>query len=244
MLKGSHFEQPMDKLERLAYWKSVAGDKSLRPWIDEEDLSGYFQLFRPDGRGVERVFEGVARGDEVLARLLLFYYHTKDAPEDGYFVIRKPMATTEVELFEIMTQYLEKVRQIANAFEEKGLVTLLGSIQIETQRGQAPPHPAIPEPNLFYIHEIEGDWFRTLYPIPSDVLLLKEAFYFMTGHYELARYVMWPIYREATPIEDPFAPAFELWLRGAAYRFTNDKLLTVYAPLLTYRISKQTRKSA
>lgn len=229
----------MDKLERLAYWKKIApGSKSTRPWTnEEEDLMDYFQRFRPDGRGVEKVFEGVNRGEEVLARLLPFYHYTKQgASEDLVFVVRKPQPASEEELREIMTQYLEKVRQIATDVHYLKLLNLLDSIQIQTKRGPlgrdiATPDIAIPEPHFAMIHDTTGDWFINLEPISSDVTLLEEAFYSMCGDYELAQYIMWPIYREATPIEDPFAPIFELWIRGAKFQFTGQ-VLTVYAPQL------------
>jgi hypothetical protein len=227
----------MNKLERLAYWKDVAGDTSPVPWVNQEDdLYGFFQRFRPDGRGVARVFQGVKMGDAVLARLLPFSQHTKEGAErDAYFVVRKPQVTNRQELLELMTQYLEKVRQMAVAADVRGLrelVTLLGSIQIEIKQGEAPPHPVSPEPSFALIYDTLIDWFGSLEPVPSDVLLLEEAFYSMACEYPLAWYIMWPLYRESTAIQDPFAPYFQLWIRRAEFRFTNRELLTVYSPSL------------
>lgn len=228
----------MDKLARFAFWKSLCNVNVAKPWTTEEDLFAYFKLFRPDGEGVERVFEGINRGDEVLARLMPFYEWTRDSVEHAYFIVQSPLTTTHSELLAIMSLYFEKIRQIAVEFEEKKLAALVESIQIEARQEKAPPHPAVPEPNLFYVHEMVGDWFRSLKPSPSDVILLEEAFYSLAGSYELARYLMWPIYRDATPIDDPFAPAFQLWIRGADFRFASSKQVIVYAPgLRTYESS-------
>src|SRR5262245_30627010 len=128
----------MNKLERLAYWKTVAGDKSPSPWVSEEDdLFAYFQRFRPDGRGVERVFDEVYRGDEVLARLLPFYLHTKESAEHPYFVVRKPQTTTRQELLGFMKQYLDNVGQMAVAVDGWELVNVLASVDIEIKQGDA-----------------------------------------------------------------------------------------------------------
>jgi hypothetical protein len=101
----------MNTRERLAYWKSVSGDTSSHKWVNvEDDLYGFFQRFRPLGKGVEKVFEGIERGPEILERLLPFYEHTKEGAErDAYFVVRKPVSTPKQELQAVVNQYLEKV---------------------------------------------------------------------------------------------------------------------------------------
>src|SRR5262245_25326927 len=53
------------------------------------------------------------------------------------------------------------------------------------------------------VYDIGCDWFLSLEPIPSDALLLEEAFYSMACDYYIAHYLMWPLYRHATDIEEP-----------------------------------------
>jgi hypothetical protein len=222
----------MTKLQRLAYWKEIAHDPSPVPWINEEDdLFAYFQRFRPHGLGVEKVFEGVERGDEILKRLLPFYKHTKEgAKRDMYFMVRKPQVTTSQELIEILTRYFNVVTQMAIASDDWQVVTLLGSLEIHTKKAEPPPHPDDPEPHFAMIYDTVSDWILALKPAASDAYLLKEAFYSMACDYQLADYILWPIYRESTPILEPFAPCFELWIREAEFRFTNSKSVTIYSP--------------
>jgi hypothetical protein len=222
----------MTKLERLAYWKEVADDPSPVPWINEEDdLFAYFQRFRPHGLGVEKVFEGVERGDEILKRLLPCYEHTKESAESHmYFIVLKPQVTTSDELIEILRTYFNSVTQMAIASDAWDVVNLLGSVEIDTEKAEPPPHSNQPEPGFSMIYDTVCDWIIDLKPVASDAILLKEAFYSMACDYELAGYIMWPIYRETTPILDPLAPCFELWIRGAEFRFTSDKSVTVYSP--------------
>src|SRR2546422_741840 len=97
----------MNKLERLAYWKSVAVDAvraadrdgaaqlEAMVWKNEDDLFAFFDCFRPDGRGVEMVFAGVVGGDEILQRLRRGYECTKERFERYlYFVVCRPARAT------------------------------------------------------------------------------------------------------------------------------------------------------
>jgi hypothetical protein len=146
-------------------------------------------------------------------------------------VVRKPQVATREELLELIRQYFDKIGQIAVAFDAAELVNILKSVEIEVKRGQAPWPPPIGSPESMIYGAVTG-WFHTLEPVPSEVRLLEEAFYSMACDYQLCWYIMWPLYRESTAIKDPFAPYFQLWIRGAGFRFTSKDLLTVYAPSL------------
>src|SRR2546422_7951700 len=116
----------MNKLERLAYWKSVAVDAvraadrdgaaqlEAMVWKNEDDLFAFFDCFRPDGRGVERVFAGVVGGDEILQRLRRVYECTKESFERYmYFIVCRPARATPQGVVALTSQHYDKVRQIA-----------------------------------------------------------------------------------------------------------------------------------
>jgi hypothetical protein len=182
---------------------------------------------------LDEVFQGVNRGEEVLRRLLPFYELSKDAAEHAYFVVRNPIKTTERELLQITKEYFERTRKVAVVWEAADLVTLLDSTTVVVRKENPPPPSPIPEPNAALIHWTLGDWFIDLEQVPSDLSLLYEAFYSMACDYMLARYLMWPIYREATEIDDPFEPYYQLWSRGVDYRFSDDRFFTLYVPSLS-----------
>src|SRR5688572_15579290 len=103
--------------ERYASWKRIAidvlrargrddaADLERVVWTEEEDLFGFFDCFRPDGGGLERVFAGVVGGDQILPRLLRVYESTKGS-EGAYFVVRRPAPVTDERLIELTTQHL------------------------------------------------------------------------------------------------------------------------------------------
>jgi hypothetical protein len=234
----------VNQSERLAYWKSVAVEAlrarggiddaaalEARTWKDEYELFGFFDCFRPDGAGAERVFAGVVGGDAILERLLRIFAATKDGPQRFmYFIVQEPRPATPEELVELTRQHLYKVAQIADDAGDEELFGLLCSRpQIEIKRQPAPvrTQPDLEAPET-HIYGICGDWFSELVPTPSDALLLHEAFYSMACFYDLARYLLWPLYVGSTKIVEPFEPYFELWLRGARPIFERPGMVNVY----------------
>ncbi len=250
----------MDKLERFASWKRVAidvvrsagrnGGAELEAmvWKSEDDLFGFFDCFRPDGTGVERVFTGVVGGDEIVQRLLKVYEYTKESfKRFTYFIVCRPAFAAPERLENLTTQHLEKVRQIARSIQPESteskqlhtsiiagaaeLASLMETLpQIEIKREAAPtrtlPDYDAPETLLY---DVVGDWFSVLIsPIQSDALLMGEAFYSIACDYYIARYLMWPLYRRSTAVWEPFAPYFQLWTHGARPIFEKPGLVTLY----------------
>lgn len=237
----------MDKLERLAYWKSIAVN-AIRPagplaqwgregvaefeelvFENEDELYGYFECFRPDGEGLEKVFSGIVGGDEIVLRLRKVYECTNDST-GAYFIVRRPIPATPERLLDLTKQHLEKVRQIAISFGDPrlaGELETLREIKIKREVISQQTRCDFNAPEVS-VYEVTGDWFRGLDPIPSDALLMEEAFYSIACDYKIAHYLMWPLYRNATEIEDPFAPYFELWTHGALPFFGEPGLVTVY----------------
>jgi hypothetical protein len=233
----------MDKLERLAYWKSVAVD-ALRAagregvaefekivFKDEDSLFGYFDCFRPDGKGVKRVFAGVVGGDEIVERLLRVYECTKESSNAwGYFIVRRPVPATPERLIDLTRQHLDKVRQIAGSFGHTRLTSELEPlpeirIKWEAISQQTESDVYAPEASIY---DVTGDWFRGLEPMESDALMMGEAFYSIACDYMIAHHLMWPLYRQSTEIEEPFAPYFDLWRVGALPFFERPGLVNVY----------------
>jgi len=232
----------MDKLERLAYWKSVAVDAVRAAGRDgvaefeeivfknEDDLFAFFDCFRPDGACLERVFAGVVGGDEILQRLRRIYELKETATAFGYFVVRRPAPATPERLVELTTRRLDKVRQIAIDFGESELASLLEELpEIKIKREAIPQQTRsdVYAPGAI-VYDVTGDWFSGLGPIQSDALLLHEALYSIACDYKIAYYLLWPLYQRSTEIEDPFAPYFELWTHGALPFFGKPGLVTVY----------------
>jgi hypothetical protein len=231
----------MHKLERLAYWKAVAVDE-LRAagatdvaefenitFETEDQLYGYFQCFRPDGKGVDRVFAGIVGGGEIVQRLRQVYECTSDS-SGPYFIVRRPAPADPEKLMDLTTQHYLKVREFASAIghaEHVRELEVLPKIEIRRERipDRARSDVFAPEASVY---DVTGDWFAGLERIQSEALLLHEAFYSIACDYKIAHHLMWPLYRYSTEIEEPFAPYFELWTHGALPFFEKPGLVNVY----------------
>jgi hypothetical protein len=229
----------------FAHWQSLSGDDDPdTPWEEEEDLTMFFQGFRPDGAGLEAVFEGVAHADELLPRLREVYEVTAEGGEDdAYFIVRKPRPLAASRAAELCREHLEKTAQMAGelaaarkheaADELRELLASLPVVEVKAGEEPGPPDNESPEG---LIYEVSGDfvhhlrWDKT--PLESHAHLLDEALYSLASDYNLARHILWPLYRHLTSITEPFAAYFELWKHGADYRFDSNDHVTVYVPNL------------
>ena len=59
---------------------------------------------------------------------------------------------------------------------------------------------------------------------------MGEGLYTIACDYNLQRHILWPLYKDATPIEEPFRPYFDLWRHGAGFRFIDEQAVRVYVP--------------
>jgi hypothetical protein len=231
----------MHLLERLAYWKGFAVEE-LRAagatdvakfekiaFETEDQLYGYFQCFRPYGKGVDRVFAGIVGGDEIVQRLRQVYECTSDS-SGPYFIVRRPAPADPERLVNLTTQHYLKIREMAGAIGHAELARELDALpRIEIKREGIPDRTRsdvfAPEASVY---DAAGDWHSGLKPVRSDALLLHEAFYSIACDYKIAYHLMWPLYRHGTGIEEPFAAYFELWKLGALPFFEKPGLVIVY----------------
>ena len=101
--------------EMLSRWRTLVGGDPKDRW-DEAHMAGFFQCFRPTGKGVEAAFDGVELGAEILARLLEVYRVTENSwhPNDvfQYFIIRDPPPVSAAATRRMAQAYVDKLLQM------------------------------------------------------------------------------------------------------------------------------------
>jgi len=225
----------MEKAETLARWKALVGDTSERPWEDE-DLDFFLHRFRPLGRGLEQVFEGVKLGGEVLPRLVELYEATAEGygeseKDEPVFVVHRPKLLTERRVLELARQHAQRMGQIGQRVKQEAVARLAVRIpEIEVHRGESAP-------DADELPEFEGqvlaacaDFLGALEPMESEALLLRDSLYYLGSDYLLGYHILWPLYLHETDLIEPFQPHFELWMHGAQSRFESAEKLGVYVP--------------
>ena len=191
--------------------------------ISDDQVFGLFQQFRPLGKGVERVFYGVPKGPQYVARLLSVYAATSHADWacDTYFVVREPITTTPDELRGHGRALVEGLRQLARVIGQPELLTYLQS----AQSVEMVPRTQLKcnnDENLL-VGETIGDWVILRSDCADYVPQLREAFYSVACDFFLMYFLQWP-YFEKWCGQDVFLPYFELWCRGAACAFEGPTL--------------------
>lgn len=220
--------------EMLDRWKRLAGDTSRHPWT-EDDLGMYFQRFRPDGAGVAAAFEGVEGGDEILPRLMEVYRATAEGWQhgdsyDGYFIVRDPAPLSIDRATTLLRLHLENLKAMSESVGCHELTDLLGSpLVLEAVEGETPWPPGDDDPETL-IYDVTCQFMESLTPRETAALLMGEAFWTIACDYNLEHHILWPLYGDATTIEEPFRPYFDLWKHGAGFRFAEDKRVRVFVP--------------
>ena len=185
--------------------------------------------------GVSAAFEGVQGGDEILPRLLEVYKATSEGWQredtfDGYFSVRNPAPITATRAIGLLRLHLDNLVAMSEAVGCDELTGLLRSpLRLEAVEGETPWPPGDDDPETL-IHDVTCRFMESLTPRESAALLMGEAFWTIACDSNLQNHILWPLYRHATPIEEPFQHYFDLWKHGAGFRFADERAVRVYVP--------------
>lgn len=225
----------IDDEEILALWKDIAAGNDPFRKVPE----GFFAMFRPDGERLSPFFQKVYKGDEILKRVLEVYEATSPGydPCDWYFVVRSPRPASREAIEKIAAEYLTSICEIAGIMEDAYFNSFVNRPPgIEVVEGNAPEKTtdAYSEFDLDCgVYELTGDFVRSLEPEESHALLFEEPLYQMACSYDIAHYVLWPLYESKCALKDPFKPFAALWKHNAELRFDReDNTLRVYVKKL------------
>ncbi|MBB4825913.1 hypothetical protein HNO89_003149 [Sporosarcina luteola] len=190
--------------------------------IEEAQFYGYFQMYMPDGKGVESTFTPLEERHAYLQRILQIYEMLD--PEDfsgpsvpGYFTGKAGHVPDKV-LIAYGRQFIQGLQDL---LVECSRTTeyLLGIEEVEIV-----PPGSIDEIRLQYDPEL----YETIFDLISEqkdyeepIEILDEAYYSIACDYWISYYLQWHRYGLKG---DPFAPYFELYRRGYSAVFAENKL--------------------
>ncbi len=198
----------------LERWRLARG-RAVGDEVTEADLYGFFQSFRPDGKGLEEVFAGVVGGNELLPRLLEVYQATAKGwdPNDAYFLVRVPQPLSETETLRFARLHRDSMAYVAGRV---GAVELKSSLETASRFSVVAriESTALAEGANLGVYEAAVDFMANLPAMQSDALLLGEAYYGIACDYFLKYHLLWPLYRQAPSTSEPFEAYFQLWKHG------------------------------
>lgn len=196
--------------------------------IDEALFYGYFQMYMPNGKGVETTFEPLADGDAYLQRIWRIYemldpddFRGDEVP--GYFNSKVGDEPSE-ELIDYGKQFIQRLKELINECSEKNdtidaAVYLSGIKEIRIVSDGS-------------INDIREQYDSEIYDMIFDIIsnhkdydepieVLDEAYYSIACDYWISYYLQWHRYGLKG---DPFSPYFELYKRGYSVIFAQNKL--------------------
>ena len=197
----------------------------------EAELYGFFQSFRPDARGLDNVFAGVVGGPDLLQRLLEVYRATATGwdPADAYFLVRSPQPLGEAEAIMLAQRHRDSMVRIASHLGADEVGSVLEAAKEVSVVGSREGTAAAEGANL-QIYEAVIDFMTSLTPRQSEALLLGEAYYAIACDYSLKYHLLWPLYRAASPLEEPFEAYFQLWKHGVQCDFGTHGIVALSTP--------------
>jgi hypothetical protein len=207
--------------------------------LDATAMIGFFQRFRPDGQGLDGLFDDHPHGDQLQRRLDRVFAATgndrrEGGGRDAYFIVRDPPPIS-AELTEHHGQmWLESLRQIAARLDSKSIVSWLDPLpRIRVLEGSPPKQPKGDLDTFPLLRVIKVDVTELTNQLAMDchvVSLLRDAYYYIACDSMLRDYLLWPAYSEALGTEDLLASYFELWRHGVKLRVFHDDMIDLYIP--------------
>lgn len=223
--------------------------------VDPDSLIGFFQTFRPDGRGLMGIFEELPGGTQLHERLDELFAATGDdrrpqGGRDAYFIIRQPPSIEPDEVANLTRLWLENLRWLALATDDAETAARLDPLPaVRVLEGIPPKHPKSQEEKADLLKTFQTsvpNLAGRIEPSSEYAQLLKPAYYFVCCDAMLRDYLMWPLYAgsrdSASPSHpaigsiravDPFRPYFQLWRHGLKYRIFRDEQIDLYLPRST-----------
>ncbi|GCD10056.1 hypothetical protein [Clostridium tagluense] len=81
------------------------------------------------------------------------------------------------------------------------------------------------------VYELMHNYMDEMIGEESNAVLFREPLYQMACSYEIVYYVLWPLYKNESEIEDPFKAFIELWKLNAKYSFDiENNILNIWIP--------------
>ncbi|MCM2372507.1 apolipoprotein acyltransferase [Aporhodopirellula aestuarii] len=213
--------------------------KTLEEVRGPDDLIGFFQSFRPDGRGLAGVFSGLPGGDEVHERIATLFEVAGDdrrpgGGRDAFFVVRQPAVIDPDEVQAAGESWIASMKVLAESLGHSAAkAQLTGVDRVRVLEGIPPKHPKLPDEKTALLNLLSDgvpSWLAQATPQHAIAEALRGPFYFINCDAMLRDYLMWPLYRDHVSLDDPFEPYFRLWRHGIKWRVFQDTQVDLYMP--------------
>lgn len=222
-------------LERCRMIAGLDDEVTLAP----DNLIGVFQKFRPDGKGLDELFQSLPRASAYQERLARLFAAAGDdrrpgGGRDAYFVVRQPPPISPEDAQSHATSWLKGLARLARRADAHELSARLDPIpRIRVLEGAPPKQPKSDLDTFSLLRAIKVNAAAITDGLAVEcqvASLMREAYYFTACDAMLRDYLLWPAYAEHFGEEDPLLGYFELWRHGVKVRVFHDDMIDLYLP--------------
>lgn len=202
------------------------------PWEEEYNLGLLMGLIPPDGKGLEKICEGGGYGAEVLKRLKRVYAECVEAGEDmpSSFKERAVVAESQEKVESLLLAHAAGLLAIARAADSEDGIECVGDPP-RLVRVADEDDVERSDDDAFLNFEMFDAFEDKFGPDEAalgdnDLSMLHEPLYqWAWDDYAVANYVLWPIYRGNSGLDEPREPAYELLKRGVRHGYSEPRVI-------------------
>lgn len=218
--------EPNELMSRVAAETGV----SVAKFEDRYDLAGMFNRYRPDGRGLDRLFSADGVEGEVRDRIKRVFAvsATSWKSTDIYFVIGNYEKIEMNRAVEFVTLFLREFSTFSGFVGDAELCGSLNDLRLV----QKAPEGVRKNGDIeIMMHELLGDFLAKFSPKDHPIFWLDEAIYSMANDYCLLTYIIWPVIRSLSAVPGAIDSYFDLWRYGIKLEFFEGNLASLVLPL-------------
>ena len=215
----------MNKKQLLQRCCRIAGGSGV--WATD-DLSQFYHRFRPNGEGLEEVFDSVEHGTAIVNRIKAVM--KMDGTDKGMALeCRAPKPIDDAKAITLAKKAVANVKQLAIELDDEEISTMFTAREFQIKSGQLSKYRqnSVTDERVCIMCEAVDDIM-----IRSDAAaaVMFEAAYTLAHDFPLAYYIQWPAVASDFNTEDPFKPFFDLWCHKVKWRFNKTNTVEVFTP--------------
>jgi hypothetical protein len=194
----------------------------------KEDLAGFFQRFRPDGKGLSDIYSGLEHGQELSKRLIAVM--KVDGTTKGSTLSANKLIDVDPRRAQaLVKRFCKNMQRLARERDHEEMAARFAVSRFIVCAGRRKRFAS--NDRTREAIEMACDLaFDIVYESPATAFVLGEAVYTLVGFTPLAFYLQWPICADQVRSVDPFKPWFELWRRGVEWRFISANEVEIFTP--------------
>ncbi|MFG0265065.1 MAG: apolipoprotein acyltransferase [Rhodopirellula sp. JB055] len=219
--------------------------------FENDKFLGFFQSFRPDGRGLDGIFDELDGGEELRRRLEHLFEIAGDdrrpqGGRDAFFLVRSPRPIDPAVVESKAVEWTDRISTLAEKLGQPEAAERLRAItKHRALEGIPPKHPRQDHEKTELLKTFQNvvEHLVTRISTPEPFAeSLRAPYYFISCDAGVRDHLMWPLYRdhlaasvvggEGGDVEEPFQPYFDLWSHGVKFRVYQENQVDWYMPRL------------